>query len=235
MTRGIQQPIGGAASIDAESRRASLERRAGIALTVLLHIGLLALLLTSARPPQIKPQLVQAMAVVEMQLLPQAQLTPVAVSRPKPPTRPRPKPKPIPPKPLVVTPAQVVPVVPPSVAEPAPLASATAPSRPASMGIVEPLPMAYLTHVMMTIGLNRRYPLKALANREQGTAVVHIHLSRDGSVLDVTVIKSSGYPVLDAEARDVVLRIAKFQALAPEYARGAEDFAIDQPIRFTGY
>jgi protein TonB len=115
------------------------------------------------------------------------------------------------------------------------MAVAMPPPQPASAGIVEQLPIDYLTRVMMTIGLNRRYPLKALANREKGTVVVHIHLSRDGSVLDVTIIRSSGSAALDAEALDVVWRIAKFQALSPEYARGAEDFAIDQPIRFSGY
>jgi hypothetical protein len=33
----------------------------------------------------------------------------------------------------------------------------------------------------------------------------------------------------------VVLRIARFPPLPEEFAVGAEDFAIDQPVRFSGY
>lgn len=220
-------------------RRFDLERSVGITLTLLLHVGLLLLLLYKSVQPQIKPQLAQAATVIDMQLIPQAQVTPVAVAQPQPqtppvPPRPKPKPRVTPPKPLALEPGQVQQVSPPPTPAAA-MAVAMPPPQPASSGVVEQLPIAYLSQVMMTIGLNRRYPLKALANREKGTVVVHIHLSRDGSVLDVTIIRSSGYASLDAEALDVVWRIAKFQALSPQYARGAEDFAIDQPIRFSGY
>lgn len=219
----------------AGARRFDLERSAGITLTLLLHAGLLLLLVRVSVQPQIKPQLLQAATVIDMQLIPQAQVTPVAASQAQPPAPPRSKPKPrlTPPKPSALEPEQFQQVSTPPAA--ASMAVAMPPPQPASAGIVEQLPIDYLTRVMMTIGLNRRYPLKALANREKGTVVVHIHLSRDGSVLDVTIIRSSGSAALDAEALDVVWRIAKFQALSPEYARGAEDFAIDQPIRFSGY
>lgn len=220
----------------AGARRADLERGAGIALTVLLHAVLLLFLLHVRTPSQTKQKLSQSAAVVDMQLIPQALVTPAAVSQPRPraQAKPKPNPRPIPPKPDTAEPAPSPPVPPAPVSTPTP-APATPPPQPASAGIVEPLPLAYLRRVMMTIGINRRYPLKALANREEGTVVVHMHLARDGSVLDVSIIRSSGYASLDAEAVDVVWRIANFQPLPPEYARGAPDFSIDQPIRFTGY
>jgi len=225
-------------AIGARTNRMDLERSAGIALTFLLHAGLLMFFLWTSVRPAIKPQRVQAANVIDMQLIPQVEVRPTVTSPSKPVVHPKPKPrlkpKPIVLKPKVPEPQQALQVPSPPVVESVP-ASTVPPAPTASAGIIEPLPLAYLTRVMMTIGLNRRYPLKALANREQGIAVVHIHLARDGSVLDVEVIRSSGHQALDDEARDVVLRIGSFQALPPEYARGAEDFFIDQPIRFTGY
>ena len=192
---GDQPPFGAWPSIDAGSHRTDIERGMGVALTVLLHLGLLALFLLHPRQP-VTPPLVQATTVVNMQLIPQAWVTPAAISQAKPTVRPQPRSRPVQTKPATVEPEQrsEASSAPASVAAPG---SAAQPPQPASAGIVEPLPVAYLTRVMITIGLNRRYPLKALANRETGTVVVHIRLKRDGTVLDVVVIKSSGSAALD--------------------------------------
>ncbi len=94
------------------------------------------------------------------------------------------------------------------------------------------MPFDYLWEVSADVGQHRIYPLSARDARQQGTAVIHIHLRRDGSLLDVTLLKSSGYPVLDEAARDAVLHVGRFPVLPDEFSPGLNDFAIDQPISF---
>ncbi|MDB5985052.1 MAG: energy transducer TonB [Nevskia sp.] len=76
------------------------------------------------------------------------------------------------------------------------------------------------------------YPLSARDAHQQGTVIIHMHLRRDGTVLDASLVKSSGYAVLDEAARQEVLRIGKFAELPLEYIPGQADFAIDQPVAF---
>lgn len=94
------------------------------------------------------------------------------------------------------------------------------------------VPWAYLWKVKRLIGDQRRYPRKAYGERQQGKAVVRIHLSRDGQLLGAHLLRSTGYPLLDEEARDVVLRIGRFPPLPEQYLVGQLEFAIDQPIEF---
>ncbi len=107
-----------------------------------------------------------------------------------------------------------------------------APPVTASSGRVARMPFDYLWEVSADVGQHRIYPLSARDARQQGTAVIHIHLRRDGSLLDVTLLKSSGYPVLDEAARDAVLHVGRFPVLPDEFSPGLNDFAIDQPISF---
>lgn len=98
----------------------------------------------------------------------------------------------------------------------------------------EPPPLLYLAEVSRLIRLRLDYPAQARLDQAQGTAVVHILLARDGTVLSVELIQGAGHPALDQEAREVVLRIHKFPELPAYYARGEQRFAIDQPIGFRG-
>jgi protein TonB len=50
------------------------------------------------------------------------------------------------------------------------------------------------------------YPAEAALNGEQGTVVLMIHVSPEGSTAGVDVLRSSGYALLDRAARDAVLR-----------------------------
>ena len=113
-------------------------------------------------------------------------------------------------------------------------ATATAEATPAASGPAEALPLLYLAEVSRLIRLRLGYPEQARLDRAKGTAVVHILLARDGTVLGVELVRGAGHPALDAEAREVVLRIHKFPELPDYYARGEQRFAIDQPIGFRG-
>jgi protein TonB len=50
------------------------------------------------------------------------------------------------------------------------------------------------------------YPAEAALNGEQGTVVLMIHVSPEGSTAGVDVLRSSGYALLDRAAREAVLR-----------------------------
>jgi len=103
---------------------------------------------------------------------------------------------------------------------------------PSGQGEPAEIPWAYLWKVKRLINEHRHYPRKAYGARQQGTAVVRIQLSRDGQLLAAQLKKSSGHALLDAEARDVVLRIGRFPPLPEQYLIGQLEFAIDQPIEF---
>jgi TonB family protein len=119
-------------------------------------------------------------------------------------------------------------------AEPAPAAAPAAEAAPAGGGPAEAPPLLYLAEVSRLIRLRLDYPAQARQDRARGTALVHILLARDGTVLSVELVRGAGHPALDAEAREVVLRIRKFPELPAYYARGEQRFAIDQPIGFVG-
>lgn len=112
--------------------------------------------------------------------------------------------------------------------------TSAAEAAPAASGPASPPPLLYLAEVSRLIQLRLDYPEQARQDRAKGTALVHILLARDGTVLSVELVRGAGHPALDAEAREVVLRIHKFPQLPEYYARGEQRFAIDQPIGFRG-
>ena len=70
------------------------------------------------------------------------------------------------------------------------------------------------------------YPAEAALNGEQGTVVLMIHVSPEGSTASVDVLRSSGYALLDRAARDAVLRwrflpaVKDGQAVASDMSMG---------------
>lgn len=111
-------------------------------------------------------------------------------------------------------------------------AGETASQQTATQGQVDELPWAYLWQVKRLLAEHRRYPRKAYGAGQQGTATVRIHLSRDGELLGAELLRGTGFPMLDEEARAVVERVGRFPPLPAKYLVGRGRFAIDQPIGF---
>jgi periplasmic protein TonB len=64
-------------------------------------------------------------------------------------------------------------------------------------------PVAYRAHPMpdpASPHVIRNYPRVALLRRQEGTVVVRLLVLKNGEVGDVALVKSSGYPLLDAAA-----------------------------------
>jgi protein TonB len=171
-----------------EDRRFSLP---AIALTILIHAILLAAVLL------IRDHIVQKR---------EEKLTVVNLTPPSPPPSPPEQPQtPVPPvamvpKPLVEIPMQTplqvvttpdpVPVtMPPVAATPAP----ALPSPPAPPRVIDGGDIG----AQMISGKDPTYPVESLRKREQGTVVVAVTVGLDGSVVDVSINRSSGFERLD--------------------------------------
>lgn len=72
-----------------------------------------------------------------------------------------------------------------------------------------------------------------------GIVTIDIAIGVDGSLLDATIIKSSGVAATDEEAMRIVKLIAPFAPMSPEQAKKYDVLHMDQPIRIdpsdTGY
>jgi protein TonB len=114
---------------------------------------------------------------------------------PKPPSRPRhatPRPRPQPPLPQA-----------PAVAVPAP---ARAKPSPPSAPVSQAAESTWESRLLGRLLAFRRYPQDAVARGEQGTVSLRVTMTSDGTVTDTTLVKSSGYAELDAEAAAWVRR-----------------------------
>lgn len=60
------------------------------------------------------------------------------------------------------------------------------------------------------------YPERSIALNQQGVCLLSITINRAGLVEDVSVVKSSGYPLLDQAAVDAVNKASSFYGYLPE-------------------
>ncbi|MGH8516447.1 MAG: energy transducer TonB [Panacagrimonas sp.] len=118
-------------------------------------------------------------------------------------------------------------------------APATAPSAPATPGSTQRQastrdcwPFRWLLRLSRTIDSALRYPADARRRNERGTALVRVNVQRSGHILETRLLRSSGHPLLDTEARDVVHRIGRFEPMTPGECAGYDVIVVDQPVRF---
>lgn len=211
-------------------------RALGLAFTVLVHLALLLALLwpeQAAReePAALPPMQVALLAAPALA----AQTAPLEATPPLPPLD-------------VFTPAIVVqepasaladaptPLMPPSPPRVAPSgASGAAPTlQRRGATPADCLPRGWLMQMSQTIGFSQRYPAAARQRGERGTVTVRVSVARSGRVLDAPLLRSSGYPSLDFEARDVMRRIGRFAPVPDTDCAGYDVLVIDQPVRFGG-
>lgn len=208
-----------------------------IGLTALLHLGVLGVLLShvhrasapviaTPRPPVVLIRLPSAIFQAEQPASPaKKSLAPRPVHERK---------APPPPSTLQVSPATPAP---PAVAAAASSEAAPTPAAapPSDAELSVPPPTAYLRHITRIINFEQKYPWSARQYDQQGDVIVRMHLMRDGRVVSVALIRSSGYAALDDEARNVILRIMKFPPFPSDYLPQVGEFDIDQPITFRHY
>lgn len=90
----------------------------------------------------------------------------------------------------------------------------------------------YAMMVRRRVEMNMRIPRRARLSQEMGVTIVRMRLGRDGSLIEATIVTSSGYGYLDEEAQALMYRIAQFPPI-PSVVRPWQDFiTIDQPVSF---
>lgn len=117
--------------------------------------------------------------------------------------------------------------VPPPAAKPAAVqAPVTAPSPVAGEGRD-----AYLGRLLGQLNRYKQYPREARRARIQGVVMLHFVMDAQGKVLNFDIAKSSGRPVLDAEALALIQRAQPLPALPADYPTRTLDAIV--PIEFT--
>jgi protein TonB len=88
----------------------------------------------------------------------------------------------------------------------------------------------WMSKISAILERNKRYPQAARVQRAQGVVVLAFSIDRGGHVLKSAVKNSSGYPVLDEEALQLLQRAQPFPP-APAEVPGA-NISLNVPIRF---
>jgi periplasmic protein TonB len=95
--------------------------------------------------------------------------------------------------------------------QPAPAPAPVAPQQTALAPTPVPAPLpspeispGYLSLLSAWLESHKHYPDSARQRGEEGRAVLHFDVDRSGRVLDFAVVKSSGYPDLDAAIEDMM-------------------------------
>lgn len=81
---------------------------------------------------------------------------------------------------------------------------------------------------------NTHYPKAILNSNLQGNLRLLVAINQDGSLREVTVRQSSGSPILDQAAIDIVLNAAPFEPLPPDIADDTDILEIIRTWQFRG-
>lgn len=218
------------------TRAAPSARAFGLLITVLVHLGVLVALLW---PDSTARQDPAALPPMQVSLLAAPYRAPAPAVLDMTPPLPAPEiftPEIVVQEPTEITSAPMPSPLPPRPSQAAPSGAIGAAPTLQRRGAVSPdcLPRGWLLQMSQTIGLSQRYPAASRQRGERGTVTVRVSVARNGRVLDAPLLRSSGYPSLDFEARDVMRRIGRFAPLPDADCAGYDVIVVDQPVRFGG-
>ena len=86
----------------------------------------------------------------------------------------------------------------------------------------------YLDRVRRRLRQFQKYPEEAVKQKQEGTVVLAITVARDGSVLDATVARSSGFPLIDEAAVKMARDATPLPPFPPTYTQVQRTFDIPQ-------
>ncbi|MDR2877911.1 MAG: energy transducer TonB [Chromatiales bacterium] len=185
------------------------QRLALLTLIFLAHVALLWALSHAARitPPEEIPSAVIGMLVMQT---PVSEPTPEPIVPPPPMPKPVVRPKPTPPPPLPVAPPSeraVTAPEPPAVPVDVPTETVSEPETPVVVATTEETKVSKELPVTLPQSSasflhnpKPEYPLKSRRLNEQGTVILEVYILADGTVGEVKLKDSSGYPRLDESA-----------------------------------
>ncbi len=134
---------------------------------------------------------------------------------------------------MYTPPAQPVapaPYRPPARTQTAALPPATPAAPPAPSPAAPVVSAGYRAALAAWLESHKQYPEGARQRGEQGSAVLHFRVERDGRVLSYSLARSTGYPDLDAEL-ERMMRGARLPPFPGDMA--ASDIDVSVTIRFA--
>jgi protein TonB len=192
----------------------------GIGITIAVHAVILALALTAvhvARPKMMRELSVQITPekrkIVEEETPLPKLAAPAIVTAPLPEVTIQ-----------TTTPPPVV--AQPPVTAPAPPVAASAPQKATGESRD-----SYLGRLLAQLNRYKQYPRAARQARIEGVVMLHFVMAADGKVQNFEISKSSGRPVLDAEALALIQRAQPLPALPPDFPTRTLDAVV--PIEFS--
>lgn len=200
--------------------RIDTDKLLGIGITVAVHAVILALALTAVHVA--RPMMMQELSV---QITPESRKLEEDVKplpklvAPSPVTAPLPE--------FAVHAAPPVPVAAqPPVAAAAPSVSVAVPSQAAGE-----TRDSYLGRLLAQLNRFKQYPRAARQARIEGVVMLHFVMAADGKVQSFEIGKSSGRPVLDAEALALIQRAQPLPPLPADFPTRTLDAVV--PIEFS--
>ncbi|MBC7943825.1 MAG: energy transducer TonB, partial [Burkholderiales bacterium] len=190
--------------------------------------------------PESKPE-----PIVELPPEPVAEVVPEPI--PKPELKPKPEPKPKPgrkkPAPVKAPPPETAPEpevasepTPPPIAKPSapeappPVVIPSEPLKPQAQPVDDNLLDGYAQILSGAIGKFQKYPRVAQMRGWEGTVEVLLKIAAGGAVRDISLVKSSGFDVLDEQALAMVKQATPLPK--PPANLSARDFSVKVPIVF---
>lgn len=203
-----------------ERARLDTDKLAGIGITLAVHVAILAMALTAVQV--VRPKVMRELSVritpektkqmEEITPLPKM-VAPNLAAAPPPEFSVR-----------VAAPPAIVAQASMSVA--APPAPVAAPQMPAGESRD-----SYLGRVLAQLNRFKQYPRAARQARIEGVVMLHFVMDADGKVQSAEIAKSSGRPILDAEALALIQRAQPLPALPADFPTRTLDAVV--PIAFS--
>lgn len=88
---------------------------------------------------------------------------------------------------------------------------------------------SWQAEVMAKLELQRRYPAVALRQQLQGVVYLRLQLGRDGQLMQVQLVRSSGHQLLDQAAEQTVRQSAPYPVLPSEFSA---PYLLTVPVEF---
>ena len=90
---------------------------------------------------------------------------------------------------------------------------------------------AYLAYVHQSAERLKTYPKNAKRLNQEGVAYVHFVILADGTIIDISLNKSSGFGMLDEAAVKIITSLAKLKPIPKELNK--EKYDIVLPIDYS--
>jgi protein TonB len=199
--------------------RFNRDKLAGIGITIAVHAVILAMALTAvhvARPKVMQELVVQiapekTRKIEDIKPVPKLMTAPTLITAP-------------PPVFVVRT------ITPPPVAAQPPMAAPAPAAIPAPQKSTGEARDSYLGRLLAQLNRFKQYPRAARQAHIEGVVMLHFVMAADGKIQSFEIAKSSGRPVLDAEALALIQRAQPLPALPADFPARSLDAIV--PIEF---